>query len=142
MTNPINPIIEVGYGGKLYPCDLTLGQLAFVEGEVGCNIVYPTGDMLWRKPEAYQRGVILYALLQPHGITLRQCMDAVVGEKREYFATKVTRAVDRLQPILHDLWGIKPEVKDERPLDESNGGPNSGQAQESTWESPMPNSGA
>lgn len=132
MTNPINPIIEVGYSGKLYPCDITLGQLAMVEGEVGVNIVYPTGTMLWQKPEAYQRGVILYAMLQPHGITLKECMEAVVGEKRDYFATKIKRATERLQPVLHELWGISPEVQQSRPLDEASGGSNSGPGQEST----------
>ena len=132
MINPINQEIEVGYGGKLYPCDLTLGQLALIEGEVGCNIVYPTGQMLWQKPEAYQRGVILYALLQPHGITLKQCMEAVVGEKREYYVTKVKRAIERLQPVLHELWGVQPEVQQNAPLDESSGGPKSGPEPEST----------
>jgi len=142
MVNPINQSIEVGYGNKLYPCDLTLGQLALIEGEVGVNIVYPTGVMLWQKPEAYQRGVILYALLQPHGITLRQCMEAVVGEKRDYFATKVTRAVERLQPVLHELWGLSPEVEQSRPLDVNSGGLNSGPAQESISESQTLSSGA
>ena len=65
MINPINPAIEIGWKGTLYPCDLTLGQLALVEGEVGVAIVYPAPSMLWQKPEAYQRGVLLYALLQP-----------------------------------------------------------------------------
>ena len=134
MTNPINPIIEVGYGGKLYPCDITLGQLALVEGEVGVNIVYPTGVMLWQKPEAYQRGVVLYAMLQPHGITLKQCMEAVVGEKREYFAAKVKRAIERLQPVLHELWGITPEVQQSAPLEDASGGPIFGPALESTSE--------
>lgn len=134
MINPINPLIEVGYGGKLYSCDITLGQLALVEGEVNVNIVYPTGEMLWQRPEAYQRGVVLYAMLQPYGITLKQCMDAVVGEKREYFAAKVKRAIERLQPVLHELWGITPEVKPSAPLDDTSGGPISGPALESTLE--------
>lgn len=142
MINPINQSIEVGYGGKLYPCDISLGQLALVEGEVGVNIVYPAGVMLWNKPEAYQRGVILYALLQPHGISLLQCMAAVTGADREYFAKKVTRAIERLQPVLHELWGVSPKVEQSRPLDVTNGGPNSGQVPESILTSETPNSGA
>lgn len=139
MINPLNPPIEVGWRGKLYPCDLTLGQLALVEGEVGIPIVYNLDEnavMLWQKPEAFQRGVLLYALLQPHGIkgvTLAECMAAVVGEQREYFLVKLQKATDRLKPQLHELWGIKAtEEAPAAPLDEKPGGPNSGPPLEST----------
>lgn len=136
MLNPINPPIEVGWRGKLYPCDLTLGQLALVEGEAGIAIVYPAPAMLWQKPEAYQRGVLLYALLKPHDIataTLGECMAAVVGEQREYFLVKLQKATDRLLPQLQQIWGVKEEAPAD-PLAESSGGPNSGPPLESTSE--------
>lgn len=136
MINPINPAIEIGWRGTLYQCDLTLGQLALVEGEVGVAIVYPAPAMLWQKPEAYQRGVLLYALLQPHGIkglTLADCMAAIVGEQREYFLIKLQRATERLLPQLQALWGAKEEAPKD-PLAGSSGGPNSGQEQGSASE--------
>ena len=143
MLNPINPPIEVGWRGKLYPCDLTLGQLALVEGEVGIAIVYPAQAMLWQKPEAYQRGVLLYAMLKPHDLptaTLTECMAAVVGEQREYFLIKLQKATDRLKPQLQQLWGVTEEAP-KPPLDEKPGGPNSGPPLESTSESASETSG-
>ena len=137
MINPINPAIEIGWNGTLYPCDLTLGQLALVEGEVGVSIVYPAPVMLWQKPEAYQRGVLLYALLHPHsipGLTLAACMGAVVGEQRDYFLVKMQKATDRLLPQLKALWGVKEEAP-ASPLADSSGGLNSGQTPESTSDS-------
>lgn len=137
MLNPINPPIEVGWRGKLYPCDLTLGQLALVEGEAGIAIVYPAPAMLWQKPEAYQRGVLLYAMLKPHDIptaTLPECMGAVVGDQREYFLIKLQKATDRLKPQLQALWGVTEEAPAD-PLAESSGGPSSGPALESTSDS-------
>lgn len=134
MTNPINEAIQVNWGPKQYLCDLTLGQLALVEGELDIAIVYPAAKMLWQKPEAYQRGVILYAMLKPHGIELADCMEAATGSKREYFAKKITRGIERLQPVLHELWGIAPEVKPSAPLDGASGGPICGPALESTLE--------
>jgi len=128
MINPINPPIEVGWLGKLYPCDLTLGQLALVEGEAGIAIVYPAASMLWQKPEAYQRGVLLYAMLKPHELptaTLPACMAAVVGEQRDYFLVKLQKATDRLLPQLQSIWG-GPEEAPASPLDVSSGGQNSG----------------
>jgi hypothetical protein len=136
MINPINPPIEIGWRGQLYYSDLTLGQLALVEGEVGVAIVYPAESMLWQKPEAYQRGVLLYAMLQPHnikGLTLADCMAAIVGDQREYFLAKLQKATDRLKPQLQALWGVKEEAPAD-PLAESSGGPNSGQLPESTLE--------
>lgn len=136
MINPINPAIEIGWKGTLYPCDLTLGQLALVEGEVGVAIVYPAESMLWQKPEAYQRGVLLYALLQPHnvkGLTLAECMSAVVGEQREYFLVKLQKATDRLLPQLRLIWGVTEEAPSD-PLARSSGGPSSGQTLEFTSE--------
>jgi hypothetical protein len=144
MTNPINAPIEIGWRGQLYYCDLSLGQLALVEGEVGVAIVYPAPTMLWQKPEAYQRGVLLYALLQPHqikGVTLAECMAAVVGEQREYFLTKLQKATDRLKPQLESLWGV-PEEAPKAPLDVNSGGQNSGPVAVSTSDSPNPSSGA
>lgn len=134
MVNPINPPIEIGWNGKLYQCDITLGQLALVEGEIGIAILYPAERMIWQKPEAYQRGVLLYAMLQPHvdGLRLIDCMGAVVGEKRDYFLTKLTKATDRLMPQLKALWGVKEEVQQQDPLAESSGGPTSGPTPEST----------
>lgn len=141
MTNPINPPIEIGWRGTLYLCDLTLGQLALVEGEVGVAIVYPAPVMLWQKPEAYQRGVLLYALLQPHGIaTLAECMGAVVGEQREYFLVKLQKATDRLTPQLKALWGVKEEAPAD-PLPVPSGGPSSGPTLESTSGSQSESSG-
>jgi hypothetical protein len=144
MTNPINPPIEIGWRGKLYYCDLSLGQLALVEGEVGIAIVYPAPTMLWQKPEAYQRGVLLFAMLQPYsiqGLTLADCMGAVVGEQREYFLVKLQKATDRLKPQLENLWGIEKEAPS-APLEETPGGQNSGPALVSTSESENPSSGA
>jgi hypothetical protein len=143
MINSINPPIEVGWRGTLYPCDLPLGQLALVEGEVGVAIVYPAPAMLWQKPEAYQRGVLLYALLQPHvkGLTLADCMAAIVGEQREYFLVKLQKATDRLLPQLRAIWGVTEEAPAD-PLAVNSGGPNSGQTPESTSESQSQNSGA
>jgi len=146
MTNPINPPIEIGWRGQLYYCDLSLGQLALVEGEVGVAIVYPAEVMLWQKPEAYQRGVLLFAMLQSHsikGLTLADCMGAVVGDQREYFLAKLQKATDRLKPQLQTLWGITEEApKDKSPLEGTPGGQNSGPVQESISESPNPSSGA
>jgi hypothetical protein len=144
MRNPINPAIEIGWSGTLYPCDLTLGQLALVEGEVGVSIVYPAPVMLWQKPEAYQRGVLLYALLHPHGIpglTLAACMGAVVGEQRDYYLVKLQKATDRLTPQLKVLWGVK-EEEPASPLAEASGGLNSGQTPESTSDLANVTSGA
>lgn len=143
MINPINPPIEIGWRGTLYSCDLTLGQLAMVEGEVGVSIVYPAPVMLWQKPEAFQRGVLLYALLQPHGIqgvTLSECMGAVVGEQRDYFLVKLQKATDRLLPQLKALWGVKEEAP-AVPLHELSGGQNSGQTPASTSDSESATSG-
>ena len=145
MINPINPPIEIGWNEALYSCDLTLGQLALVEGEVGVSIVYPDdkAPMLWQKPEAFQRGVLLYAILKPHeikGVTLAACMSAVVGERRDYFLVKLQKATDRLKPQLHALWGIKEEAP-ASPLAVPSGGPNSGPTLESTSGSPSESSG-
>lgn len=137
MINPINPPIEVGWNNKQYLCDLSLGQLALVEGEAGIAIVYPAPEMLWQKPEAYQRGVLLYAMLKPHAIptaTLAECMEAVVGEQRDYYLIKLQRAMERLQPKLRAILGLKEEAPAD-PLGESNGGQNSGLAPVSTSES-------
>ncbi len=143
MVNPINPAIEIGWRGTLYSCDLTLGQLALVEGDVGVAIVYPAPVMLWQKPEAYQRGVLLFALLQPHvkGLTLADCMAAIVGDQREYFLVKLQKATDRLLPQLRAIWGVTEEAPAD-PLAESSGGPSSGQTPESTLESQSQSSGA
>lgn len=148
MINPINPAIEIGWRGTLYLCDLTLGQLALVEGEIELPIVYPPAGhpapaMLWQKPEAYQRGVLLYALLQPNvpGIRLSECMTAVVGDQRDYFLVKLQKATERLKPQLHALWGIQEEAPAD-PLAESSGGHNSGPSPESTSDSPTPTSGS
>ncbi|CAB4166656.1 hypothetical protein UFOVP836_47 [uncultured Caudovirales phage] len=143
MINPINPPIEVGWRGKLYPCDLTLGQLALVEGEAGIAIVYPAPSMLWQKPEAYQRGVLLYAMLKPHELptaTLAECMAAVVGDQREYFLVKLQKATDRLLPQLQQIWGVKEEAPSS-PLAESSGGQNSGLPLVSTSDSMNETSG-
>ena len=143
MINPINPAIEIGWNDVLYPCDLPIGQLALVEGEVGVDIVFPAPIMLWQKPEAFQRGVLLYAMLKPHnikGVTLAACMDAVVGEKRDYFLAKIQKATDRLLPQLKALWGVKEEAP-ASPLAVPSGGPNSGPTLESTSDSPNENSG-
>lgn len=133
MTNPINEPIQIVLGNTSYSCDLTLGQLALVEGELDIAIVYPAAKMLWQKPEAYQRGVLLYAMLKPHGIDLADCMNIVVGERREYFLIKLQKATDRLKPQLQQLWGVKEEAPAD-PLAESSGGPNSGPPLESTSE--------
>jgi hypothetical protein len=143
MINPLNPAIEIGWQGTLYHCDLTLGQLALVEGDVGVSIVYPAPVMLWQKPEAYQRGVLLYALLQPHnipGLTLAACMGAVVGEQRDYFLVKLQKATDRLLPQLKALWGVK-EEEPASPLAVPSGGQSSGQTLESTSDSVNETSG-
>ena len=141
MINPINDAIQIVWGAKSFMCDISLGQLARVEGELDIAIVYPAAKMLWQKPEAYQRGVLLYAMLKPHGISLDDCMEVVVGERREYFLVKLQKATDRLLPQLRAIWGVTEEAPAD-PLAESSGGPSSGQTLESTLESQSQSSGA
>ena len=146
MLNPLNEPIVVSWDGRTYDCDLTLGALAMAEGELNVGIIYPNSEAtsLWHKPEAYRRTVFLYILLKSSDapkVTMARCAEAVLGDKREVYFRKIERAVDRLMPQLKELWP-QPEVKDESPLAESSGGPNSGETANSTSESANANSGA
>ena len=133
MTNPLNEALTIVWGPKSYQCDITLGQLALIEGELDVAIVYPAPLMLWQKPEAYQRSVLLYALMKPHGFTLAQCAEAIAGERRDYFLAKLTKVTERLMPQLKSAWGAK-EDQQQAPLAESSGGLNSGPTPESICE--------
>lgn len=143
MTNPINPFIVVPWGNRTYNCDLTLGQLAIVEGEIGLGIVFPGARMLWDKPEAYQRAVITYALLrstEATGVTLDMCAEAVTGPKHERYAEACVQAVKRIMPKLTTFYPSR-EAEETSPLAETSGGLESGPERESTSESPNESSG-
>lgn len=143
MNNPINQFIVVPWGNRTYNCDLTLGRLALVEGEIGLGIVFPGAKMLWDKPEAYQRAVIVYALLkdtEAPGITLEACAEAIAGPKHERYATACVDAIKRIMPKLTPFYPSR-EAEEASPLAETSGGPDSGPERESTSESPSESSG-
>lgn len=143
MNNPINQFIVVPWGNRTYNCDLTLGQLALVEGEIGLGIVFPGAKMLWDKPEAFQRSVLLYALLkgtEAQGVTLEMCAEAVTGPKHERYADACVEAIKRIMPKLTTFYPAR-EAEDASPLAETSGGPDSGQERESISESQNESSG-
>lgn len=130
MNNPLNPPIVVPFGGKTYDCDLTLGSLPAVEGELGIGILCPDAASLWTKPEFYQRTVILYCLMKStkaSGVTFDRCAAEVVGPNAERLADAIGVAVLRLKPEIMRINGIKPlEAAEDRPLADPSSGQESG----------------
>lgn len=146
MTNPLNPPIVVPFGGKTYNCDLTLGSLPAVEGELGIGILCPDAASLWTKPEFYQRTVILYCLMKSTkatGVTFDRCAAEVVGPNAERLAEAISEAVLKLKPEIMRINGIKPlEAAEDRPLADESTGLSSGQSGNSCSDSPSESSGA
>lgn len=115
MINPSNPPILVVFGGKTYNCDLTLGALVQVEGELNIGIVLADGNSLWTRPEFYKRAVLLYALLRStplRGVTLERCSAEVTGPNAERLLAAIQEAVKRVQPQIERLSGLEPQPAD------------------------------
>lgn len=135
MIDPVTPATPVSWRGKSYPCQLTLGALATASGVSGVPPILEGGaDSLFTKPEFFQRGVLLFALIRQivPSATLAECMDAVTGDKADYYGTLLASSFRDIAPAINRLHGAKEEPQG--PLAESSSGDGSGPALVSTSE--------
>ncbi len=144
MIDPVTPAALVPWRGKSYSLQLTLGALALAAGELGINILEGGPDSLFTKPAYYQNGVLLYAALRQKfsssEVPLMECMDAVTGEKSDFYAEALSKLVAELAPAIRRIMKLEPEPTD-RPTTDASSGAGSGPALVSTSGSRRKNSG-
>lgn len=134
MIDPITPAALVPWRGKTYDLQLRNGGLAKASGELGIPILEGGEGSLFTKPEFYQRGVLLYAILRQKfdAVDLDECMDAVTGEKAEYYGQILAGQLRELIPAIRRLQGHTDEPA--RPTIDASSGEDSGPALASTSE--------
>lgn len=143
MIDPVTPATLVLWRGKTYPLQLTTGALASASGQPGVPRILEGGpDSMFTKPEFFQRGVLLYALVHRKfpDATLDECIDAVVGEKSAYYGELLSKALSDIVPAIQKLHAA--EAKNTPPLEESSSGDECGPALESTSELEVTSSGS
>lgn len=144
MVDPVTPATLVPWRGKTYPLQLTLGALALASGVPGIPPILEAWheNSVFTKPEMYQRGVLLFALVyqQFPDATLIECMEAVTGDKAKFYGDMLASALKDIAPAINRLNGAE-TPEDKTPLAESSSGESSGPALVSTSGSAGKNSG-
>lgn len=133
MLDPVTPGVDVPFRGKTYRLQLTNGACAMASGAPGVPPIIEGGDeSVFTKPEFFQRGVFLFALVYQKfpTATLAECMELVTGPKAEYYGKILAESIKELAPAIKRLHGG--EVKGTPPLAESSSGGDSGPALVST----------
>jgi hypothetical protein len=135
MIDPVTPATLVPWRGKSYPLQLTNGCLAMAAGELDINILEGGPGSLFTKPAYYQNGVLLYAILRQKfpasEVSLMECLDAVTGEKSDFYADVLKKLVAELAPAIRRIMKLEAEPTD-RPTTDANSGADSGPALAST----------
>jgi hypothetical protein len=136
MIDPVTPATLVPWRGKAYSLQLTNGCLALAAGELDINILEGGPGSLFTKPAFYQNGVLLYAILRQKfpasAVPLVECMDAVTGEKSDFYSDLVVKQVYELAPAIRRI--MKLEEEPARPTTDASSGADSGPALVSTSE--------
>lgn len=147
MIDPITPGIEVYFRGKTWLMQLTLGALAGASGRLNIPILEGGPEALWAKPEAYRKGVLLYALVSRRftDATLDECLDAVTdADHAVHYDKAIEAALEAVKPTIERLAEAYDKERNKagaRPLDGQSSGGDSGASESSISDSGQMNSG-